>query len=257
MIDKNSQCCPDFKHHQHKHMKLLFPVFFIALLLGGVRFMSWDKVNWGKVEMLPGSAITVTGQSKQDIKNQIANFSAGVTAEFDDKQTATDEVNQKMTELTKVVKDFGIEDKDIKTQNISVHQYEERPARSGIKKWRASNNISITLRDIDKASQLADLLNTTGATNIHGPNFALDDTQQAEVDLMKSAIDNAREKAQAIATASNRKLGKVLTVQEGAQANIPVFRAMEMAVGGGAVPTPVEPGTGTVRKTVTVVFELN
>jgi len=243
----------DFPHqHKHKHKIIFLPLIFTLILLLGIRLMPWDRVNWGKVEMLPGSAITVTGEAKQDVASQIARFTAGVTVTHQDKQTAIDEVNQNMEQVIKVVKDFGIPEKDIQTQSVSVNQYEE--PRTRVKQWRATNSIEIVLRNVDQASELADLLADAPATNVSGPRFTLDDTQQAEVDLMQAAIDNAREKAKAIAKASDRRLGKVLTVSEGFQSQPgPILRTLEAGLGTGA---PVEPGTETVYKTVTVTFEL-
>ena len=46
--------------------RFIFPLVVIAILLGSIRLIPWDRVNWGKFEMLPGSAITVTGQAKQE-----------------------------------------------------------------------------------------------------------------------------------------------------------------------------------------------
>jgi len=245
--------------HKHKHKIIFFPAIFTLILLTGIRFMPWDKVNWGKVEMLPGSAITVTGEAKDQLKSQIARFTAGVTVTHQDKQTAIDEVNQNIEQVIKVVKDFGIPEKDIQTQNISVHQEEQPrvlryPAPPAITQWRASNSIEVILRNVDQASDLADLLADAPTTNVSGPRFTLDDTQSAEVGLLQAAIDNAREKAEAIAKASDRRLGKVLTVSEGSQSQPgPILRTMEAGLGTGA---PVEPGTETVYKTVTVTFEL-
>ncbi len=158
-----------------------------------------------------------------------------------------------MTDIIKLVKDFGIDEKDVKTQRVSVNEFEER--RTNVKQWRASNSITITLRDIDKASAFTDLLSSSDATNVSGPRFTLDDTQAAEVDLLELAIDNAREKAEAIAKASDRRLGKILTVTEsGASYRNPMPLVAEMKAGG--APAPIEPGTQTVYKTVTVIFEL-
>jgi uncharacterized protein YggE len=259
MEDLKSQKCFPFKSI------FLSALIFIGLMVVAVRFVPWDRVNWGKLEMLPGSAITVTGEAKQDLQTQIARFTAGVTAENEDKQTAIDEVNQKMAAIIAAVKDFGIPEKDIQTQMISVYQTEDQPvgilplsaARTTVKKWRASNSIEIILRNPDQASALADLLNTTEATNIYGPSFSIDDTEAAELELLQKAIDNAREKGEEIAKASGRKLGKVLSVTEGTgYVPGPLYRALSVG-GEGAAPTPVEPGTETLTKTVTVVFELN
>lgn len=245
----------DFPHkhkHKHKHKIIFLPLIFTFILLLGIRLMPWDRVNWGKVEMLPGSAITVTGEAKQDVASQIARFTAAVTLTNQDKQTAVSQVNQSMDQVIETIKDFGIPDQDIQTQSVSVNQYEE--PRTRVKQWRATNSVEIVLHQVDQASDLANLLSETSATDVSGPRFTLDDTQQAEVDLMKAAIDNAREKAEAIAKASDRKLGKVLSVSEGTQARPgPILRTMEAGIGAGA---PVEPGTETVYKTVSVTFEL-
>jgi uncharacterized protein YggE len=69
---------------------------------------------------------------------------------------------------------------------------------------------------------------------------------------------DAREKATLIAKASGRKLGKVVTVNDGGTvSNIyPMYRSIKAAdgMGGGAVS---EPGSATVSKSMTVVFEFN
>lgn len=233
--------------------KFLSLVGIIAVLTAVCLLIPWEHVNWGKISVLPASTITVTGEAKQDEVPQIARFSASVTATNVDKQTAVNEVNTQMAKLIKSVKDFGIAAKDIQTQQVSVYQTKEE--RLSIKDvWQASNSISVTLRDITKVSDLADLLAASGATNVYGPNYSLDDTTQAQADLLSKAIDNAREKAQKIAVASQRKLGQVITVSEGSS-NYP----RPMFVGGMMAEkssTPVEPGTETVYQSVTVTFEL-
>ncbi|MFC1627118.1 SIMPL domain-containing protein [Patescibacteria group bacterium] len=257
------------EHHQYKHKhkhKLLAFIIFIITLLAGIRFMPWHNVNWGKFEMLPGSAITVTGEGKLTLKNQIARFSATIHSTHEDKQQATEEVNQTMEEIIQQVKDFGIPEKDIQTQHVSVYKQEKPrvliyPAPeidTDDNKWRASNSIEIILRNVDQASDLANLLQSSKATGVNGPRFSLDDTDDSEQELLTAAINDAREKAEVIAKASNRKLGKVLTVSEsGSSPNI--FRAMMPEAGGGgemATDVPVEPGSTKTTKTVTVVFEL-
>jgi len=231
--------------------------FLLAILfLAGVYFIPWSRVNWGKIEFLPAGTITVTGQAKRDEASQIANFNASVTASNDEKQTAIDEVNTKMAEIIQKVKEFGIDEKDIQTQNVSVYENPAMeiliyPPQKRSLRWTANNSLEIKLKDVNRASQLADLLNATGATSVSGPNFSLDDTQEAETALLAEAIENAREKAEKVAQASGRKLGKVITVSEGGSP-IGIYPTMERAMS----TTPIEPGTETVYKSVTVVFEL-
>lgn len=223
---------------------LLILLFFLGLGL---------LIKFVPFSLEPSASITVTGEAKKDELPQIANFSASVTATNVNKQTAINEVNTQMTKIIQAVKDFGIDQKDIQTQQVSVYQTKEE--RLSVKDvWQASNSISIKLRNINQASALTDLLQQSNTTNVYGPNYSLDDTTQAQVDLLSKAIDNAREKAEKIAVASKRKLGKIITVSEGSAIMPgPVFRAMSVAE---SVPTPVEPGSETVYKSVTVTFEL-
>ncbi|MEK7526591.1 MAG: SIMPL domain-containing protein [Patescibacteria group bacterium] len=247
---------------------LKFVVFSLGLaifLLLGILGMNTLGISWGKVEFLPASTITVTGEAKKQESNQIANFYAGVSASNDDKQEAIDEVNTKMTDIVKKIKEFGIEDKDIQTQNVNVNENQQAeiliypPTDSKQQaKWSANNSITITLRDVAKAQALTDMLTATGATNVSGPNYSLDSYSDASEDLLADAIVDAKTKAEKIAKASGRRLGKVITVSEGGS---PVYYpvALESKGRGGdttSVPTPVEPGSQTVYKSVTVVFEL-
>lgn len=244
------------KRHPIKKI-IVFKLALVAIFLVGVFTIPWRLINWGKIEILPASTITVSGEAHLEEKSQIATFTAGVTAINDDKETAVSEVNQTIDEIINAVKAFGIAEEDIQTRNLSVNQtqeafIEDERRKVELGQWRANNTIEITLRDVDKASALADLLSESGATNVHGPNFSLDDTQDSEVVLLEEAIDNAREKADTIAKSSGRKLGKIVTVSEGSQQSSGIFKSLP-EVGGG---TPIEPGTETVYKTVTVTFEL-
>lgn len=231
---------------------LLSSFLLVAMLLAGIYLIPWSNVNWGSIEMIPGSTVTVTGQAKSSQSNEVASFTAGVSAINQDKQAAMAEVNQKTEEIISEVKQFGIPEEDIQTQNLSVYQPQEDYNGGEAKDWQVNNTISIKLKEVDRTSALTEILTQTGATNIHGPNFRIEDTSQKENDLLSSAIDNAREKAELIAQASNKKLGKVITVNEGGS-SIPGYGVMSELGGRGA---PVEPGTSTVSKNVSVVFEL-
>ncbi len=232
----------------------------LGVIVIGLGIYSVPKMDWGKMKWQASETVTVSGEAKSQQKNQIATFTAGVDAVNDSKDNAVKEVNSKMESLIKAAKDFGINQGDIKTQSLSFYQNEETYYDNGVQKsrkgqWRVSNSIEITLRQIDKASDMANLLASSGANNVYGPNFQFDDTSEFENSLFEQAIGNAKTKAETIASASGRKLGKVISVTEGAGlSNIYPVYAMKGAEGGGGA--PIEPGSGTVSKSVTVVFEL-
>jgi len=232
-------------------MKKIIGTILLVLLL--VWIVPWNKVNWGKVVFQPSEIVTVIGEAKSQEKNQKASFSAGVMVQNMDKNTAITEVNTKMESLIKAVKDFGIKDADIKTQNLSYYQEPKGGQNPGM--WQVNNSVEIVLREIDKANALTDLISSSGANNVYGPNFSMEDTNQAGKDLYDMAIKDAKEKAESIAVASGRKLGKVLSVNDGGTTSnvYPMALRADSAMGGGAVS---EPGSTTVYKSLTVVFEL-
>lgn len=239
-------------------MKKIIVTAFIVVV--GLFVLPWNRINWGKLSMMPPEMVTVNGEARTTTQNQIASFNAGVDSVKDNKDEAIKEVNSKIEELIKAVKEFGIVDGDIQTQNMSVYQNEEMYYDNGVQKsrkgqWRVNNNVEIILRDITKANQLTEVLTKSGANNVYGPNFRMDDTSTIEKEMFDAAISDAREKAESIAKASGRKLGKVLNVVEGGSQNgvYPLFDQVEGRGGGGM---PIEPGSATVTKSVSVSFEL-
>lgn len=231
-------------------MKKIIGTIVLVLLL--VWIVPWSKINWGRITWQPSEVITVNGEAKTQERNQIASFSAGVMVQNMDKKEAIAEVNTKINDLIKSVKDFGIAEADIKTQSISYYQEPKGGQNPG--QWQVSNTIEIILRSVDKATELTDLLSKSGANNVYGPSFGMDDTNKIEKSLYEAAMVDAKEKAESIAKASGRKLGKVLSVSDGGTTNnYPIYAAkLDSGMGGAATET----GSTTVYKSLTVVFEL-
>lgn len=241
-------------------------VVITILVLAALFLLPWKNISWGKLTLSQERMITVTGYAESRESNQIARFSAGVTALNDKKEAAVNEVNSKMEALIKEVKAMGIDEDDIQTSRMNVYQMQEEartmiypPQNEKMKlgQWSANNSVEITLRDVNKASELADLLNKSGANNIYGPNFSLDTSNKAADKLLGEAIADSRSKAEEIAKAGGAKLGYMVTVVEGG-ANPVIYPMMSAKAGldSVSVRAPMEPGTTNISKSVTVVWSL-
>ena len=159
----------------------------------------------------------------------------------------------KISDLIASFKSFGIAEADIQTQSANVYEQQETD-KTKKNNWIVNNTIEITLRDVSKANDLMDLLNKSGANNVYGPSFRIEDTKTAERTLYESAMTDAKERAELIAKASGRKLGKVMNVIEGnSGVSYPMYAMKADGLGGGA---ELETGTSTISKTLTVTFEL-
>ncbi len=243
-------------------ISVLRGLLFIVILLAAAFFFPWRNINWGRVELSPPRLITVTGEASERQQNQVAQYTAGVSAVNDNKDKAVAEVNQAMSKLVTQIKEFSIEDKDIQTQNLSIYQGEETFYAEGQPKqrpgqWRVNNSVTITLRDINRAEALTKLLSDSGANNVYGPNFTIDSEKRPQDELLAQAIADARKKAEVMAAASGSGLGKIVSVSEGIAPGYvgPIFSARLDGAGGGA--SPVEPGSSLVTKTVIVTFALD
>ncbi len=236
-------------------------VLLVGTALLGTYIFPWQDLKWGSLKMAQERTITVSGEAMRQEQNQVAQFSAGVRAIEDDKEVAIEKVNQAVAEIIKRVKDFGVKEEDIKTQSLSVHQTEDRywdedsgsyKDRSG--QWRVNNTVEITLREVDRVSQMTDLLSESGATNVYGPNLRVDSSQKLGDGLLSLAVADARNKAEGLANQMGVRLGEVVrVVEEGTTSDRSVVPLMEAGAGGGA---PIEPGSTRVSKSVTVVFEI-
>ncbi len=234
-------------------------ILFVVVILSIV-FFPYNKKFLGVIQQNSQRTITVTGEASKITQNQVASFSAGVSVVKDNKEEAVKEVNEKVAKLIADLKAFGISPSDIKTQNLSIYQreetyYEDGKSKSRQGQWSVSNTVDVKLRKIEKSSELANLLAESGANNVYGPNFEMDDTTIYETELLNSALINAKKKAGDLLIKQNSKLGNVVSIIEGnSYGNVtPVFDAKGIGGGGGA---PIEQGSAKITKSVTVVFEI-
>ncbi len=241
---------------------LISGLIILGVFLGGMLLFPWRLVDWGKIRMAEEETVTVSGYAEGVVENNVASFTASVEAFNDDKEVAVEGVNENMSELIEKVKRFGIDEDDIQTQSVSVYQREEYlrdddgwsgEVREG--QWRASNSIKITLREVDRASELATLLSEAGAVDMYGPRLTVDSQgrQMAEKKLMTEAVEDARKSAEIMAEAADKRLGEVVKIVESGVSNARLEMSSLPMAGGGV---PIEIGSSEISKSIVVVFEL-
>src|SRR3990167_7576321 len=240
------------------HKPYIFTFLLISTL---VTLSTLGLIKVGTVKIEEDQTITVMGSSEKQKKNERATYSAGITVTNSDKATAVSEANEKSARITQAVKQFGISEEEIKTSTINVMQDQESYYDNGILRyrpgnWRVNINIEIVLKDIKRINELTNLLTSLESTDLYGPNLSLDSSNEDEAVLLASALENAKEKAQAVVESSGRKLGKLIRVVESVGQNIyPItYSAKAGGMGGGGA--EIEPGTTTLSKMVTATFRL-
>ena len=244
-------CCKPTKAHFFVGLVGFFVMAWVLLLLA-------DKAGLGLSTIFSRRTITVTGSSTRQQTNELASFNATVSSKNADKLTAVTEVTKKSTKLVTDLKQFGIADKDLKTQSLNIYRDQVPYYDNGVQQykdgdWNASISMDITLRDLTKSSVLTDLLAKSDTSNIYGPSFALSEGESDKTALLKTAFDNAKTNAGSLASGMGLKVGQVKSVVEGVDTGSVVYTAKGTGMGGGG---GMEPGSSNVSTLLTVTFEL-
>jgi hypothetical protein len=191
----------------------------------------------------------------------IATIGAGVTT---DAPTATEALRQNSAEMAKVVariKALGIADKDIQTTGINLnarYDYDQTSQRQVFRGYQASNRVSVVLRKIDDTGRVLDALVEAGATDLSGPNFALDDDAAANALARKRAVARAEAQAKAYAAMLGYDGARVLSISETMSGSGPMaeMKAYRAPVGIVAAAPPVQPGIVSAGISIAITYEL-
>src|SRR5207302_7877257 len=95
---------------------------------------------------------------------------------------------------------------------------------SAIVGYRASNHVTIRLRDVTKVANVIDTLVAAGANDIGGINFMVSQASKLLDEAREQAIADARRKAEIYAKAAGVALGAPLSISEEGSPS-PVFRS--------------------------------
>jgi len=242
----------EIKYLSKKYIHVITCSIIILVALGAASYL------FCKYRII--KTITVIGSAQSQVSNQIATFSVSVDIQNKDKQKAVNEAAAKANEIVGALTSFGIPDKDILTQNMNIYQNQDPYYENGTTvykpgDWHANYSISITLRDLTRSDALTALLVKFEKTTMYGPNLTIDQAQIDEASILVKAIVDAKTKAEKIAKASGKKLGAVISIVEGSNYNGTIMYGDLKGLGGGGG-LPVEAGSTTVSKTVTVTFRL-
>jgi uncharacterized protein len=226
----------------------------LVALAAGVLFAAPALIDSAWADSLP-PAISVIGEATVSVPPDLAEVEAGVTSDAKTAREASETNNAAMGKLLLALKAAGIDAKDIQTSRLSL-QPQNAPNRSGpsaITGYRASNRVTVRLRDVTKVASTIDMLVGAGANDIGGINFMVSQASKLLDDARTQAVADARRKAEIYAKAAGVTLGAPLSIsEEGSPGPMP-FRKM---AGGMAAATPVAQGEETLQVTVNVTWAI-
>lgn len=208
------------------------------------------------------TGITVTGSATVVVKPDIARLSIGVQTTEATVAGARNSAAEAMTKVQAALKQKGIADKDLQTQNLSITpQYANNPGGTGtptIRGYQVSNQLQVTVRNLDSASEVLDAAVAAGgnAVRVNGISFTVDKPEQFLSQARDEAVKNARARAEVLAKAAGVTLGAARAISESTNGGSVVQPRAASSGGAMDAATPVNPGEQTLQLTVSVLYDI-
>jgi uncharacterized protein YggE len=206
------------------------------------------------------SSIRTTGEATVTVKPDQAHIDIGVVTQADSAQRAATENAKKLEavlgELRKVLGP-GADMKTISYALTPVYRYPKEGGTPTVTGYSATNVVQVKTHDLTQVGKIIDTATQSSANRIQSLQFGLKDEQGVYAQALREAAAKARGKAEAIASALELRIVRVLVAEEGGQPTRPVYTAaMPARAGPAPVQTPVEPATLEVHATVTLTVEI-
>lgn len=246
-------------------------VFLLVKVLSELRRMP----NIGK-EVYPQSTIMVTGEGEVFAKPDIASFSFSVLETSPTVAQAQEKAETKINKAIAIIKESGVEEKDITTTSYNVYpkyEWEETycvamvgvrcpPGKNTLKGYEVSQTITVKVRETDKAGDLVTKVGAVGVSNISGVEFTIDNRDKFVAEARAKAIDEAKAKAKVLAKDLGVRLGKLMYYNE--EGNYPVYYDKAMGMGGmevsaqsaAPVRASLPSGETTITSRITITYEI-
>ncbi|MEQ9517870.1 MAG: SIMPL domain-containing protein [Parvibaculum sp.] len=210
-----------------------------------------------QAEPLPRT-ITVSGEGQISVKPDIAYVQTGVVTQAKTAVDALTANTQAMQAVFNGLKELGIEDRDIRTSQLSinpVYTHEARGTKPVITGYQASNMVSLTLRDLDRVGEALDKIVSLGSNQLHGIRFDVEKPGPLLDAARADAVKDAIRKAKILVSSAGVALGQIITINENSGGGGgPQFYARAMTMESSDV--PVAAGEQMLTSNVTLVIAI-
>ena len=206
-----------------------------------------------------GTLLSVSAQAEARRVPDVATISAGVVTQAADANAAMRANATQMDKVMAAIRAAGIAERDIQTSGVNLNpQYKyvdnQAPEITG---YQASNTVNLKVRDIARLGKVLDALVASGANQVNGPSFEIDQPEAAYDEARRGALEKAQARAAMYAKTLGLRVRRIVSISEGGGFQPPMpMPMMAMARGKAEADTAVSPGETTLGANLDVVFEL-
>ena len=187
--------------------------------------------------------LSVSASGHAESRPDRARFEAGVQTFAGSAREASAANSRKIAEIAEALRKAGVPDKDMQTRTVNVARVEYGDRRG---QYQASNVVTVTMREVDKASEAVTAATEAGANVVGGVDLSMTDPEETANLAYADAYKAARKRAEAYAAAADMEVARVLYIRDaGGQQGSTYFRAADatavMAKQAAAAPPVVAP----------------
>lgn len=206
------------------------------------------------------TTLSLSAYGEAKVVPDMATITLGVTTDAPSAAQALAANADQMARVMASLKRAGLAERDLRTSQLSVnpqYAYEQNqpPRLTG---YQASNQVTITARDLKRLGQTVDAAVGAGATNVNSISFGLLDPTAAENAARLAAVRALQAKADLYAKAVGRPVLRLVNLSEGTSFDVrppsPIMMAAPKA--SFRAETAVSPGEMQVRVDITGLYEL-
>lgn len=207
-----------------------------------------------------GPLVSVRGEGRVASAPDRVSVSIGTVARAPQAADAISTANSTMNELIDQLKRLRLPGAMIQTSTVQVWP-EYTPNRGNdeprITGYRATNAVTVRIDDVSRVGEVLDLAAESGANQINGPTFDLQNPQLNQRRALRHAVADAKDKAQAIAEEMGMTIVAWEEIREsGTDMPQPMYRMDAMTARVGGASTPVEVGEIETTASVTMIARL-
>ncbi|MBS0971347.1 oxidative stress defense protein [Chimaeribacter arupi] len=186
-----------------------------ALALAAMMGMGSAPLMVQAAEVPEGPHVVTSGTASVDATPDIATLAIEVNVSSKDAATAKQQADAKVAEYFSFLQKNGIDKKDINAANLRTQpEYTYlKDGGSELKGYRASRQVQVTLRQLDKLNDLLDGALKSGLNEIRAVELGVANPETYRNEARQKAIDNATQQAGALAEGFKAKLGPVFSIR--------------------------------------------
>ena len=160
--------------------------------------------------------ITVNGEAVVKVQPDEIIITFGIETWDKNIMIAKEENNKIMKKAVAVIKEAGIQDKDIQTDYLSIEpRYGDNYEKRNFIGYFVRNTLVVTLAEPDKVEDLVTGVLQSGVNYIHNINFQTTEFKKYREQARELALNAAKEKAEEMAATLGQGIGNPIQINEG------------------------------------------